>query len=124
MPATNYLLTSVGNHVLTNTPWTSPTDVYCALFTAAPDKTGGGTEVAGGSYARQAVTWTETTTDGEFENNSLSFTDMPEATIVAIGIYDASTAGNLLYFEVFSPVSVGATDTYPVNAGVITIRHE
>ena len=124
MPATNYLRTSVGNHVLTNTAWTSPTTVYCALFTDAPDETGGGTEVTGGSYSREAITWTETSTDGEFENNSISFTDMPEATVVAIGVYDADTAGNLLYFETFSPVSVAATETYPVNAGVMTIRHE
>lgn len=122
MPATEYLRTSVGNHVMTNTSWTSPTTLYVALFTVAPTAAGGGTEVTGGSYARQVITFTETATDGEFENNSVSITDMPAATVLAIGIYDAVTVGNLLHWEEFSPVSVGATETYPINAGVLTVR--
>lgn len=124
MPATEYLRTSIGNHVLTNTAMSSPTNVYLALFTVAPTAAGGGTEVTGGSYARLAVGFTETATDGEFQNTSVTFTNMPEATIVAIGVYDAITAGNLLYFHPFSAVSVAATESYPVNAGVMTIRHE
>ena len=122
MPATEYLRTMVGNHVLNNTVYTSPEDLYVALFTTAPTIEGGGTEVTGGSYARAIITFTETATDGEFENNSVSISDMPEATVVAIGIYDDETAGNLLAFEQFSPVSVAASDTYPINAGVLTIR--
>lgn len=122
MPATEYLRTMVGNHVLNNTAYTSPTTLYVALFTVAPTTVGGGTEVTGGSYARAIITFTETATDGEFENNSVSISDMPEATVIAIGVYDAVTAGNLLAFEVFSPVSVAASDTYPINAGVLTIR--
>lgn len=123
MPATEYLRTSVGNHVLTNTAWTSPVDLYLALFTAAPTAAGGGTEVTGGSYARVAVSFLETATPGEFENTSVSIASMPTASIVAIGVYDAFTAGNLLYYEEFSPVSVNAGDTYPINAGVLTIQH-
>lgn len=122
MPSTEYLRTSVGNHVLTNTAYTSPTTLYVALFTVAPTIAGGGTEVTGGSYAREAIGFLETSVDGEFENTSASISDMPEATVVAIGIYDAVTAGNLLTFEVFSPVSVAASDTYPINAGVMTVR--
>lgn len=122
MPSTEYLRTNVGNHVLTNTSWVSPEDLYVALFTAAPTIEGGGTEVTGGSYARQVITFTESGTDGEFENNSVSISDMPEATVIAIGVYDDDTAGNLLVFEEFSPVSVAASDTYPINAGVLTIR--
>ena len=122
MPATEYLRTVVGNHVLNNTAYTSPEDLYVALFTAAPTVSGGGTEVTGGSYARAVITFTETATDGEFENNSVSISDMPEVTVVAIGIYDDETAGNLLAFEAFSPVSVATSDTYPINAGVLTVR--
>ena len=122
MPATEYLRTMVGNHVLNNTAYTSPVNLYVALFTVAPTTAGGGTEVTGGSYARAIITFTETATDGEFENNSVSISDMPEATVVAIGVYDDETTGNLLAFETFSPVSVAASDTYPINAGVLTIR--
>lgn len=121
--ATEYLRSAIGDHVLNNTALTSPTDVYIALFTTDSDATGPGTEVTGGSYARQAIPFVENATAGEFENTSVSFTDMPEATVVGIGIFDASTAGNMLYFANFSPVSVGATDTYPVDGGTVTITH-
>ena len=122
MPATEYLRTNVGNHVMTNTAYASPTTLYVALFTVAPTAAGGGTEVTGGSYARQVITFTETATPGEFENTSVSITNMPAATVLAIGVYDALTAGNLLLWEAFSPVSVAITETYPVNAGVMTVR--
>lgn len=124
MPSTEYLRTSMGNHVLTNTAMTSPTNLYLALFEVAPTIGGGGTEVSGGSYARVLAGFVETATDGEFENTSVTFTDMPATTVVAIGVYDDDTAGNLLYFESFSAVSVSASDSYPVNSGVLVIRHE
>lgn len=122
--ATNYLREALAAHVLNNTAYTSPTTIYLALFTADLDETGSTTnEVTGGSYARQTLTFTATATDGEYENNSLSFTDMPAATVQALAVMDDLSSGNMLYFANFSPVSVSASDTYPVNAGVLTIRH-
>jgi hypothetical protein len=40
------------DHFLKTGAYTQPTNIYVALFTAAPSDTGGGTEVSGGSYAR------------------------------------------------------------------------
>ena len=57
MSKTNYLETQLLNHVLRNTPYSGPTTVYVGLFTSAPGEAAGGTEVSGGSYARQAVTF-------------------------------------------------------------------
>jgi hypothetical protein len=52
----NYLENALYNHVLRNTTYTSPTTIYAALFTAVTDaEAGTGTEVTGGSYARQTV---------------------------------------------------------------------
>lgn len=124
MPATEYLRSAVGNHVLTNTPMTSPNDLYLALFTSEPNLQGNGDEVVGGSYARVSVDFIETVTPGEFENTSASISGMPTATVVGIGVYNSFTGGNLLYYEVFSPVSVNDGDTYPINAGVFIIRHQ
>jgi len=50
---TNYAEDKLRDHLLGITAYTMPTDVYLALYTAAPDETGGGTECTGGSYARQ-----------------------------------------------------------------------
>jgi hypothetical protein len=121
--ATNYLRSALANHVLTNTPYTSPTTVYLALFTADLDADGDDSdEVTGGSYAREAISFTEAD-PGEMSNSSLSFTDMPEVTVRALAIMDASTGGTMLYYANFSPVSVGASETYPVNAGTLVIKH-
>ena len=100
MSKTNYLETSLLNHVLRNTAYTSPTTVYVALFTVTPDETGGGTEVAGGSYARQTVTFTAPAPDSVSNTADVTF---PVATanwgtIVAFAIMDAASGGNMLYY--------------------------
>jgi hypothetical protein len=93
---------------------TGPTTVYVALYTTTPSDAGGGVEVSGGSYARVAVTsslanWAgtqgagttvaSTGTSGTTSNNNVITFPAPTAnwgTIVAAGIFDATTAGNLL----------------------------
>lgn len=96
---------------------TGPATVYIALFTANPTDTGGGTEVTGGSYARVAVTsslanWAGTQaaasttassgTSGTTSNNAAITFPTPSAnwgTITGVGIFDASSAGNLLIWS-------------------------
>ncbi len=51
----NYLENKVLDHVLRNTSYTSPTTVYVGLYTSDPTDAGSGTEVSGGSYARQVL---------------------------------------------------------------------
>jgi hypothetical protein len=123
--ATHYLRSAIGNHVLGGPTYTQPSDVYLALFTQDIDENGATTdEVTGGSYARQVVSFTEdAVVDGLFDNTSVSFTGMPETTVRAIALMDAATGGNMLYGANFSPVSVAASETYPVNGGTFRIRH-
>lgn len=96
---------------------TGPTSLYFGLFTANPTDSGGGTEVAGGSYARVAVSsslanWagTQSTgsttassgTGGTTSNNSAITFPAPTAnwgTITGVGVFDASTGGNLLLWS-------------------------
>jgi hypothetical protein len=55
----------------------------------------GVTEVAGGSYARQAVTWTAAAS-GVRDNNAQLSIPIPAGTTVQVGgIWDAATVGNL-----------------------------
>lgn len=95
---------------------TGPATFYYGLFTAAPSDTGGGTEVSGGAYARVAVTASLTNfagtqaaastaassgTSGTTSNNAAITFPAPTAnwgTVTHIGIFDASTAGNLLFW--------------------------
>ena len=80
---------------------TRPTAWYVGLFTAAPSDSGGGTEVSGSGYSRQAVTFAAATSPGGTTSNSgaVSFTASGGnwGTITHIGIHDASSGGNLLW---------------------------
>ena len=52
----NFLEDELLDHVVGNSAYSAPGTLYFSLFTAAPSDAGGGTEVTGGSYARQAIT--------------------------------------------------------------------
>ncbi len=95
----NYLENALINATLRNTSYTSPAAVYVALFTTDPTDAGTGTEVTGGSYARQAATFTSPSNGSSTLAADVTF---PTATgnwgtVTHFGIYDASTSGNLLY---------------------------
>ena len=97
--------------------YTMPATTYIGLLTAAPSDAGGGTEVSGGSYARVAVTgslanWAgtqaaasttaSTGTGGTTSNNAAITFPSPTANwgvATHIGIYDAASAGNLLFWS-------------------------
>lgn len=94
----NYLEGKVIEHVLRNVSYTSPTTVYLALYTSNPAEDNSGTEAAGGSYARQAITF-GAHSGGQVDNTGdIEFTGMPSGTFTHVGILDAVTSGNLLYF--------------------------
>ena len=126
--ASNYLENVLLDHVLRNTTYTSPTTVYLALYTVTPSDAGGGTEVGSGvGYTRQAITF------GAAAAGSITNTNAPQygpctttawGTIVAVGVFDASTAGNLL---IWGPLTVSKTiavsDEFkvPIGGQVITL---
>jgi|TARA_Y100001937_G_scaffold127158_1_gene198480 hypothetical protein len=122
---TDYLEDALLKHVFTNTAYTSPTTVYAALFTVAPSDTGGGTEVSGGAYARQSMAFSVSGT-GTLATNSAAV-EYPTATadygtVVAVGIFDASTSGNLLaYANLTTSKTVSSGDVFRFNAGDVDI---
>lgn len=97
---------------------------YLALFTVAPTETGGGTEVSGGAYARQSVTF-GTPSSGTMTNSAAI--EFPTATAnwgtaVAWGLFDAETGGELVWFgEITTPKELLAGDIYRVNTGNMTL---
>ena len=58
MSLSNTFETTVLTWLLTNSAATRPTAWYVALFTSNPAEDASGTEVSGGAYARQSVTFT------------------------------------------------------------------
>jgi hypothetical protein len=79
--------------------------VYLALFTAMPTVAGGGTEVAGGSYARVAITndaaeWPNMVAGVKANAIAKTFAEASAnwGNIVGVGLFDALAVGNLQDF--------------------------
>jgi len=89
------------NFLMTTGTATRPTNWYLALFTAAPSDTGGGTECSGNGYSRQTVAWDAASGSGGTTSNSGTVTFTASGgnfgNVTHIGIFDASTSGNLLW---------------------------
>ena len=120
---TNYLEDKIMNHVFGSTTFTKPTNYYVGLLTATPSDSAGGTEVSGGSYARQICSFTITGTGTAQAANTSAIT-FPTATadwgIVGwIGIYDAVSSGNLVAFQNLQKSDFSTTTTKTINDGDI-----
>jgi len=120
---TNYLEDKIWNHVFGSTTYTKPTNWYVGLLTATPSDSAGGTEVSGGSYARQVCAFTITGT-GTAEAKNTSAITFPTATadwgiIGWVGIYDALTSGNLVAYQNLQKSDFSTSTTKTVNDGDI-----
>ena len=122
----DYLEDKVLDHVFGGVAYTAPGTLYVALYTVAPDDTGGGTEVTGGSYVRQTGTFTVSGTSPTTATNSAAI-EYPTATadygtVVAVGILDASSGGNLLaYADLTTSKTVSTGDVFRFDAGDLDI---
>ena len=123
MAFTDYLENKVLDYVFSGGSFSQPGTKYLALYTVAPTDSSTGTEVTGGSYARQTVTLT---TSGSDTTNSAAV-EYPTATagygtVVAVAVLDASTGGNMLAFASLSANKTIATgDVFRVPAGDLDI---
>lgn len=105
MPASNYVRTNTLAAWLKNQPITFPSSLYVALFTNNPTAANSGTEVSGGGYARAAVSFSTPVVSGDSAViQNTAEVDFPQLTASAgvaayIGVMDARTGGNLLFFQ-------------------------
>lgn len=127
MALSNYLEAALLNGFLRATTYTAPTTVYVALFTAAPSGSGGGTEVSGGGYVRQAITFGAPTGGSPSTATNSALVQFPTATaswgtIVAAAIFDASTGGNMLeYGTLATSKTVGSGDAFAFPVGSYSV---
>jgi hypothetical protein len=124
MSFSNYLETEILDHVFAGAAYTAPGTKYLALFTAVADgETGSVTEVSGGGYARQSVAFT---TSGNTTSNNAAV-EFPTATgnygtVTHVGVYDASTSGNLMaYAALSSNKTIETGDVFRVPSGDLDI---
>lgn len=122
MPKTYYADNNTLSLWLRAAPIAAPATVYCALFLVAPPNPGAApTEVAGNGYARQIITF-GVPVNGQCSNlaDLLFPTDVTAdwGTVVAFGVYDAPSGGNLLYYaNLSSPRYVAVNDQLKFPAG-------
>ena len=112
--------------MMTSGTATRPTAWFVALYTAAPSDAGGGTEVSGAGYVRQAVAFNAAATPGGTTSNTadVSFTAAggDYGTVTHLGIFDASSSGNLLWHGILTASkAVEDGDTITFTAGNIDL---
>jgi hypothetical protein len=135
-----YLSRAVLGHVFRTSTYSKPTNVYISLHGADPtDANLTSTELAigTGGYARATVSvadaqWTAPATSGTDEvitnANTISYGTATENwnggdAVTHFGIYDASTAGNLLYSGALGTArTVLSGDPVSIAAGALSIR--
>lgn len=141
------LTTQAQNNILSwmkGTTWPStaawgaaPATTYVGLFTTSPTTDASasytGTEVTGGSYARVAVTsssgWSAitggSTAPSQISNAGIITFPTPTVswgTVLAIGIFDASTTGNLLWWGTITSqaIGIGVVASFAIGTLILT----
>jgi hypothetical protein len=120
----NYLENALINVTLRATSYTAPAAVYLALYTSDPTDADIGTEVSGGSYARQSITFGAPSNGVTTNSAAIEF---PQCTadwgiVTHVGIRDAVTSGNLLYH---TPLDTSKTisngDIFKITSGNLSV---
>ena len=120
----NYLENALINATLRATTFTSPATVYVGLYTADPTDAGTGTEVSGGSYARQSVTFGAPSNGVSTNSAAVEFPQCTSTwgTVSHIGILDASTSGNLYYHTALdSSKTIETGDVFKIAIGNLSV---
>jgi|DEB0MinimDraft_6_1074348.scaffolds.fasta_scaffold01587_1 hypothetical protein len=135
--ASNDLEEKVLNHVLQNVAttgaaYTAPSAVYVSLHTGNPQEDNSGANeipTSGYNYARESVTFGSVTevanTVSVSTNATVTFNQASAnypANVTYVGLYDQSTAGNLMFYGALSTEKQVTTgDIFQINSGSLTI---
>lgn len=120
----DYLENALINAVLRGTAYTSPTKVYIGLFTSDPTDAKTGTEVTGGAYARQEIPFGAPSNGVSYSSADVLFPVATASwgTVTHIGIFDASTAGNMLFHGALTNTkTIAADDQLKIVAGNVNV---
>jgi hypothetical protein len=120
----NYLEDALINGTLRGTTYTAPTTTFLALYTSDPTDADTGTEVSGGSYARQAITMGAPSNGASTNSAAIEYPQCTAdwGTVAFVGIRDAVTGGNLLYHTALDTSKVIANgDIFKITAGNLSV---
>lgn len=106
---------------------TAPATIYLALFTTATSDSAGGTEVTGGGYARQPVTFIAPPTPGVSNNSAIvTFTNFAALTTVTHAalmthLTNSYATSAWMHGPLVTPKAVAAGADLPIAAGDIDL---
>lgn len=127
----DYLENKLLDHALGNSAYVAPATLYFALYSAAPGDPGGGTEISGGGYARAAVTNSLANFPAAVGGSKSNGTPITWAqataswgSVVGVGVFDAPTGGNLLYWSTITPKAVAVSDIISIPAGMMIVTED
>ena len=101
--------------------YTAGTPIKLALVTANGTDSAAGTEVTGGSYARQTITFAAASGGSISSSGTVSFTSMPAATVVGIELWNSAGTNRLAYGALTANKTTGSGDTLQFTAASITL---
>jgi hypothetical protein len=125
--ASDYLENKVLDHFLGTASTSAPATVYLALFTTDPTDAGSGTEVStsGTAYSRQSIAFSSASSGSTSNSADVEFSQATGSgfgTVTHFGIFDASTAGNLLFHGALtSSKTIDAGDVFKIASGNLSI---
>lgn len=104
-------------------PTRPTTPLKCRLMTAAGSESAAGTEVTGGSYVAQSVTFTAAASGAASNTAALAFAAMPACSLVGVEVWDsAGTPVRLWYGPLTTnPTAVSSGDTYTIPIGSLAL---
>jgi hypothetical protein len=120
----NYLENELLDHSLGVGSYTMPGTVYGALYITDPTDADTGTEVTGGGYARQAITFGAASGGSASPTGTVDFgtASADWGTVSHFGIRDASSSGNLLYHDALASSKIVENgDSFSIPAANLTV---
>ena len=123
MAMTTQLANQIANVTVRNGTYTTPGNVYAALYTTVLTAAGTGTEVVGNGYSRQLTTFSAPANSEVASNTAVTFSCSGNAwpTVIAFAIVDSSSGGNMMYYKNISGRNIKPGDDLVFDSGDISI---
>lgn len=97
------------------------TPLKCRLMTANGSATSAGTEVTGGSYASQTVTFGSASSGSAASSGALTYSSMPAVTVVGVELWDsAGTPARKWWGALTANKTLNSGDTFSIASGSLT----
>src|SRR5210317_1778067 len=120
----DYLENEILDHILGTGAYTMPSTVYVGLSTGSFGDDNSGTELTGNNYARVSATFSAAASGTTSNSAAIEFAAATGSwgSVSHFGIFDASTAGNLLIHGAFTASKViESGDILKINTGDLDV---